>query len=134
MRPEGWCFNEHLVLVSNQGDTATDSSIPPFLSNFLVRVFHCPADSRVSLLLTVSSILVAVERTISADMIIELANSLHNAISYVAAKAFHSITFRIFSFLGALYMLWRSWAFTLLPMLRPHEPPELPYWIPGECS
>ena len=40
----------------------------------------------------------------------------------------------IASFLGLsfLVLLWRLWAFTLHPMLRPSEPQELPYWIPSQ--
>ena len=34
--------------------------------------------------------------------------------------------------MGVLYMLWRSWKFTLRPILRPKDPQELPYWIPSE--
>ena len=30
-------------------------------------------------------------------------------------------------------LVWRLWAFTVHPMLRPREPRELPYWIPGQC-
>ncbi|KAF2464462.1 cytochrome P450 [Lindgomyces ingoldianus] len=29
-----------------------------------------------------------------------------------------------------LLLLWRIWRFTVLPVLRPNEPKELPYWIP----
>ena len=29
-------------------------------------------------------------------------------------------------------VLWRLWRFTLLPILRPNDPEELPYWIPGK--
>ena len=25
---------------------------------------------------------------------------------------------------------WRLWAFTIVPALYPHEPKEVPYWIP----
>ena len=28
-------------------------------------------------------------------------------------------------------VLWRLWRFTILPVTRPYEPKELPYWIPG---
>lgn len=33
--------------------------------------------------------------------------------------------------LAGLLLLWRFWAFTVRPALKPDEPPELPYWIPG---
>jgi hypothetical protein len=31
-------------------------------------------------------------------------------------------------------LLWRVWTFTLLPLLRPDDPKEVPYWIPGRCE
>lgn len=31
-------------------------------------------------------------------------------------------------------LLWRLWTFSILPALRPNEPKELPYWIPGMSS
>lgn len=34
----------------------------------------------------------------------------------------------------ALLLLWRLWMFTILPILRPNDPKELPYWIPCECK
>lgn len=35
----------------------------------------------------------------------------------------------------ALWILWRVWRFSILPILKPHEPKELPYWIPCKlCS
>ena len=27
-------------------------------------------------------------------------------------------------------IVWRIWRFTILPLFRPNEPKELPYWIP----
>jgi hypothetical protein len=36
--------------------------------------------------------------------------------------------------LALIYMIWRLWKFTLKPLLRPDEPKELPYWIPGTSS
>lgn len=27
-------------------------------------------------------------------------------------------------------VLWRAWKFTILPILRPDQPKEFPYWIP----
>ena len=41
------------------------------------------------------------------------------------------------TFVGALavgLLLWRVWTFTLLPLLRPDDPKEVPYWIPGRCE
>ena len=32
----------------------------------------------------------------------------------------------------AIWLMWRLWTFTILPLSRPREPKELPYWIPGE--
>ncbi|KJZ70910.1 hypothetical protein HIM_09703 [Hirsutella minnesotensis 3608] len=37
---------------------------------------------------------------------------------------------RILVAFAAVLLLWRVWAFTLKPWLRPAEPKELPYWIP----
>lgn len=31
-------------------------------------------------------------------------------------------------------LLWRLWTFTILPILYPNKPQELPYWIPCERS
>lgn len=28
-------------------------------------------------------------------------------------------------------LLWRLWRFTVAPVLWPHDPKELPYWVPG---
>lgn len=30
----------------------------------------------------------------------------------------------------ACWISWRVWRFTILPLLRPKDPVELPYWIP----
>ncbi|KAJ8124791.1 hypothetical protein O1611_g8848 [Lasiodiplodia mahajangana] len=30
----------------------------------------------------------------------------------------------------AMLLLWRSWRFTIIPLLYPNDPKELPYWIP----
>ena len=32
--------------------------------------------------------------------------------------------------LSTCLLLWRIWAFTVLPALQPDEPKELPYWVP----
>ena len=34
------------------------------------------------------------------------------------------------AFSGVCLLLWRLWAFTIVPLLRPDEPRDLPYWIP----
>lgn len=31
-------------------------------------------------------------------------------------------------------VVWRFWKFTVRPLLHPHEPKELPYWIPSEFT
>lgn len=36
----------------------------------------------------------------------------------------------IFFALLLVLLSWRLWRFTILPLLRPNEPRELPYWIP----
>lgn len=33
--------------------------------------------------------------------------------------------------LGLGVLAWRLWNFTIIPFLRPKEPLELPYWMPG---
>ena len=35
----------------------------------------------------------------------------------------------LFIFL-VLYLSWRLWRFTIIPMIRPHDPKEVPYLIP----
>ena len=65
-------------------------------------------------------------------MIAELVSPLEDIVDNVNANAFASIIIKTFSLIGTLYTLWRIWTFTVLPMLRPHEPLELPYLIPGE--
>ncbi|RAH47123.1 cytochrome P450 [Aspergillus brunneoviolaceus CBS 621.78] len=32
------------------------------------------------------------------------------------------------------WTIWRLWRFTIQPLLRPHEPVELPYWIPWHAG
>lgn len=34
----------------------------------------------------------------------------------------------------ALWLGWRIWRFTILPLIYPKEPKELPYWIPSKRS
>jgi hypothetical protein len=34
--------------------------------------------------------------------------------------------------LGSFLLIWRLWTFSILPLFRPHEPKEVPYWIPGK--
>ena len=41
-----------------------------------------------------------------------------------------SYAFSILSAISASVLIWRLWAFTVLPALRPNEPKEVPYWIP----
>jgi hypothetical protein len=45
---------------------------------------------------------------------------------FVTANYLHSV------FLISLILLlsWRIWRFTMLPVLRPDDPKEVPYWIP----
>ena len=33
-----------------------------------------------------------------------------------------------------LWFLWRLLRFSILPMLKPKEAKEIPYWIPGEMN
>ena len=36
--------------------------------------------------------------------------------------------------LGILWAFWRIWSFTILPLLHPDEPKEIPYLIPCRLS
>ena len=40
----------------------------------------------------------------------------------------------IYAVIVALLMLllWRLWRFSIVPVLYPHDPKDLPYWIPCE--
>lgn len=51
--------------------------------------------------------------------------------SYIAT--FNSITLT-FACGAVAWLIWRVWAFTILPALRPNEPKQVPYWIPCEQS
>jgi hypothetical protein len=31
----------------------------------------------------------------------------------------------------AILLAWRFWTFTVVPLLYPQNPRELPYWVPG---
>lgn len=33
--------------------------------------------------------------------------------------------------LGSVLLVWRIWTFTIRPWLHPHEPRDIPYWVPG---
>lgn len=37
---------------------------------------------------------------------------------------------RVVTCLLSTLILWRTWRFTILPLLHPDYPKELPYWIP----
>ena len=30
-------------------------------------------------------------------------------------------------------LLWRIWTFTILPVLHPDEPKQIPYWVPSRA-
>lgn len=49
---------------------------------------------------------------------------------YLAGIIHNQTVLLVFGALGGSYLLWRLWAFTLKPMLRPDEPKPLPYWVP----
>ena len=56
---------------------------------------------------------------------------LESTIREYLARIIYTQTFPlILGALGGSYLLWRLWAFTFKPMLRPNEPKPLPYWIP----
>ena len=50
---------------------------------------------------------------------------------YLVISGICSVLLRVLLLTGALYLLWRAFTFIFLPILRPHEPPELPYRIPS---
>ena len=61
------------------------------------------------------------------DLLSELSHPVVKLIAYsIIAQACVSAL--------ASWLLWRLWAFTIQPRLRPEEPKELPYWIPGSSS
>lgn len=58
-------------------------------------------------------------------------SSLYISIKFLLLTCtFHSTAIFFYSvFLS--YMIWRIWLFRIVPRMYPHEPKELPYWIPG---
>lgn len=58
-------------------------------------------------------------------------------VAHLALVSIHS-TYRPILLAGTLLatclLVWRLWRFTVRPYLRPHDPKELPYWIPCEFS
>ena len=69
-------------------------------------------------------------------MLLESADSLQGVISLVGAihaqgaNTIGALLFVVTYMTVIMYLLWRSWTFTLQPILRPKDPQELPYWIP----
>ena len=49
---------------------------------------------------------------------------------YLARFIYNQTFFLVLGTLGGSYLLWRLWAFTIKPMLRPDEPKPLPYLMP----
>ena len=49
---------------------------------------------------------------------------------YPAHYIYNQTFFLVFGALGGSYLLWRLWAFTIKPMLRPNEPKPQPYLMP----
>ena len=67
-------------------------------------------------------------------MVLQFRYPLQESIGYMALNIFVSIVVELSIIMGVVYLLWRTWAFSLLPLLRPHEPRELPYCVPGKSS
>ncbi|KAL9577512.1 MAG: hypothetical protein Q9212_006317 [Teloschistes hypoglaucus] len=63
-------------------------------------------------------------------MIIETIQSFLQRLPLVGGIQLNSTWHLVGVTLAALLLLWRFWAFTVRPALKPDEPPELPYWIP----
>ncbi len=57
---------------------------------------------------------------------------IFNAVQLLVERLLsYSTTLSISLALLAVLLLWRIWTFTILPILHPDEPKELPYWTPG---
>lgn len=52
----------------------------------------------------------------------------------IQATEHHALVLRPVIFVAVLLILWRIYRFNIVPLLRPDEPKELPYWIPCTCQ
>jgi hypothetical protein len=63
-------------------------------------------------------------------MFLEVVNSIDGAEIIAFAKSRPDISSIS---LGAIALVaWRIYRFTIVPMMYPDDPKELPYWIPGK--
>lgn len=67
-------------------------------------------------------------------MLLEAASFLQHALAPAANTPLGAIVFAMAYMTGILYLLWRLWTFTILPIVRPKDPRQLPYRIPGESD
>ena len=65
-------------------------------------------------------------------MLVEALIVLQDAFNSAATSRLGAIVFALTYLTSVFYLLWRSWIFTILPILRPKDPRPLPYWFPGE--
>lgn len=56
---------------------------------------------------------------------------------FVVFPTDNSLSSAIYAFLALflpILLLWRLWKFSLVAILWPQEPKEIPYWVPGEVD
>lgn len=58
--------------------------------------------------------------------------SIVTALKGLDQRLLYTLTVSVLA--AGLLLFWRLCRFTLLPMMRPDEPKELPYWLPCRCS
>ena len=68
----------------------------------------------------------------ASKIIAHILSPTYDIVDYFGGESFSPVPLILFSLTGAIYILWGSWTFILIPILRPHSPRELPYVIPGE--
>ncbi|KAL8909703.1 MAG: hypothetical protein Q9207_000012 [Kuettlingeria erythrocarpa] len=66
-------------------------------------------------------------------MLVEALISLQHAVGSAASSPLGAVAFALTYMTGIFYLLWRSLTFTILPILRPKDPRQLLYWIPGHA-
>jgi hypothetical protein len=52
------------------------------------------------------------------------------AIAYFLQEFRGNLGLSFIAVASVIWIAWRLWRFTILPVLKPNEPKELPYWIP----
>jgi hypothetical protein len=56
------------------------------------------------------------------------------SVSSLKTNAEHHPHFAILAAALVVLLVWRLLRFTIVPVFRPNEPKEYPYWIPGEAT